>query len=167
MKTSRVTTICRLALFLAIEVVLSYVESFIPLPIPLPGVRLGLANAIGLVVLYFYSPKEFVGIGFLRVLIVGLLRSTAVSFALSFTGWALSTLMVLLFYFWKKASIYGLSICSAVFHGLGQVLMVMLIYQLPDMINYLPVMLFSGIISGALVAMISALAMKNLEHVLK
>ena len=54
--------IVRLAIFLAMGIVLNIVESMIPLPIAIPGIRLGLANTMGLIVLYFYSPKEYVAI---------------------------------------------------------------------------------------------------------
>ena len=63
-----------LAIFLAMGIVLNIVESMIPLPIAIPGIRLGLANTMGLIVLYFYSPKEYVAIGFLRVFIVTLIK---------------------------------------------------------------------------------------------
>ena len=55
--------IVRLSIFLAIGIVLNIVESMIPIPIPIPGVRLGLANTLGLIVLFFYSPKEYIAIG--------------------------------------------------------------------------------------------------------
>ncbi|MFA6617207.1 MAG: Gx transporter family protein, partial [Bacilli bacterium] len=61
----------RLALFLAIGVILNIIERAINIPL-LPGMRLGLANTIGLIVLFFYGPLEFVLIGFLRVLLASL-----------------------------------------------------------------------------------------------
>ena len=55
MKRNNLTRkIVRLALFLAIGIVLNIVESVIILPYMMPGVRLGLANTMGLIVLYFY-----------------------------------------------------------------------------------------------------------------
>ena len=45
--------ITRLSLFLALGIILNLVESMIPLPIAIPGVKLGLANTIGLVILYY------------------------------------------------------------------------------------------------------------------
>lgn len=161
--------IVRLAIFLAMGIVLNIVESMIPLPIAIPGIRLGLANTMGLIVLYFYSPKEYVALGALRVFIVGLLRTGigSVSFILSFTGWALSTLITLLIYLFHKASIYGLSIISALFHQVGQILMVMVLYQLVEMINYLPVLLITGAISGALVAFLSSKILSLLNRIFR
>ena len=130
--------IIRLAIFLALGIVFNIVESLLPLPIPLPGVRLGLANTMGLIVLYYYSPKEFLAIGFLRVFFVGLLRTGigSVAFTLSLSGWALSSLIVLIVYFFHKVSIYGLSIISAIFHSVGQIVMVMILYDVPSLLDY-------------------------------
>ena len=165
MRSKKVITLSRLAMFLAVGIILSIFESMLPVLVPIPGVKLGLANTVGLLVLYFYSPKEYIGIGFLRVLIVGLLRSSVMTFTISFSGWLLSSLIVLLFYFFKKASIFGLSIISAVGHSVGQILMVMLYYKMPLMINYLPILLFTSIISGALIAYLSSIVLKHLELV--
>ena len=166
-KESLTQKIVRLAIFLALGIVLNIVESMIPLPIAIPGIRLGLANTMGLIVLYFYSPKEYIALGFLRVFLVGLLRTGlgSVAFFLSLAGWFLSTLIALGVYLAKKASIYGLSIVSAMFHQVGQMIVVMIIYQLVAMINYLPVLLVSATISGFLVALISAKILGLLDRI--
>ena len=161
--------IVRLAIFLAMGIVLNIVESMIPLPIAIPGIRLGLANTMGLIVLYFYSPKEYVAIGFLRVFIVTLIRTGfgSMTSILSFSGWFLSTLITLLIYFLHKASVYGLSVTSAMFHQVGQIFMVMIIYELPEFINYLPVLLISAIVSGLLVAFVSSKVLSMLNRVFR
>ena len=168
-KESLTHKIVRLAIFLALGIVLNIVESLIPIPIAVPGIRLGLANTMGLIVLYFYSPKEYIAIGFLRVFFVALLRTGlgSVAFILSLSGWAISTLITLLIYFLHKSSIYGLSITSALFHQVGQIIMVIIIYQLPEMINYLPVLLITGGISGALEAFITSRILKLLSRIFK
>ena len=126
MKTKKMV---RLSLFLAIGVLLHYIESQIPYSFAVPGIKLGLANISTLLVLYFYNPKEFIFIGFLRVMIVALLYTGfTTAFLLSLSGWAFSTFIVLVLYYTVKPSIYGLSLSSAVFHSLGQIFTVILIY---------------------------------------
>lgn len=166
--TQQTKKIVRMAIFLSIGIILNIVESMIPLPIAIPGVRLGLANTMGLIVLYFYTPKDYALLGFLRVLLVGLLRTGigSVAFLLSLSGWFLSTLVSLLLYLFHRASIYGLSICSAMFHGVGQIIMIIILYSLPSMINYLPVLLITGVIGGILTAFISAMALKKLDKLM-
>lgn len=161
--------IVRLSIFLAMGIVLNIIESMIPLPIAIPGIRLGLANTMGLIVLYFYSPKEYIAIGFLRVFLVTLIRTGfgSMSSILSFSGWFLSTLITLLVYFLHKASVYGLSVTSALFHQVGQIIMVIVIYELPEFINYLPILLISGAISGVLVAFVSQRVLYLLNRVFR
>ena len=158
--------ITRLSLFLALGIILNLVESMIPLPIAIPGVKLGLANTIGLVILYYYSPKEYISIGFLRVLIVGLLRTGlfSVAFILSLSGWFLSTLIVVILYYLKKFSIYGLSCVSAVFHGVGQKIAVSIIYNTFGLVMYYPILMISGIITGLLTALLTSLVLLKVDH---
>ena len=49
----------KIALLLAIALIVNYLESLVPLPIPLPGVKIGLANCLGLVVLCLYNETTF------------------------------------------------------------------------------------------------------------
>lgn len=158
--------ITQLSLFLAIGIILNIVESLIPLPFMVPGVKLGLANTIGLVLLYYYSPKEYAYIGFLRVLVVGLLRTGifSISFFLSLSGWFLSTLIAIILYYFKRFSIFGLSCASAVFHGIGQIIVVTLIYDSPGLVLYLPILMLSGVISGCLTAFITSLILLKLDR---
>ena len=147
----------KMALLLAFALVINYLESLVPLPIPLPGVKIGLANCIGLMVLYCFSKRDYVFFNVVKVLMVALVRTGfGTAFFISVLGTLLSTVMTLLIYRFTKASIYGLSIVGALFHSLGQVLMVMLLYNNVYMINYLPVLEIISIISGCLTALISA-----------
>ena len=122
---------------------------------------------MGLIVLYFYSPKDYIILGGLRVFFVALLRTGlgSVAFLLSLSGWLISSLVTLLLYFFKKSSIYSLSVISAMFHQVGQIAMVMIIYQLPSMINYLPILLVTGCVSGFLVAFISKKILQLLNRI--
>ena len=93
MKNNRTKKIVRLSLFLALGVVLNIIESMLPVLIPVPGVKLGIANTIGLIVLYYYGPKEYTLIGFLRVILVALLRTGigSISFILSLLNFIFGT----------------------------------------------------------------------------
>lgn len=169
MRNNSTKKIVRLALFLALGVVLNIVESMLPVLIAVPGVKLGIANTITLIVLYFYGPKEYILIGFLRVILVALLRTGigSITFILSLSGWFMSTLFVLTIYLLKRVSIYGLSMGSAVMHGVGQILMVVIYYARPEMIYYIPVIILSGLISGCVLALLCSELIKRLNKVLK
>ena len=147
----------RMALLLAIALVINYLESLVPLPLPLPGVKLGLANCVGLMVLACFDKKDYVVFNVLKVLMVALIRTGfGTAFFISAAGTFLSTTMVLIVYRWTKTSIYGLSVVGALFHSLGQVLMVMLIYSNVYMISYLPVLEIISVATGCITAFISA-----------
>ena len=168
-KESLTQKIVRLAIFLAMGVVLNIVESLIPIPIAVPGVKLGLANTMGLIVLYFYSPKEYFVLGGLRIFIVGLLRTGigSTAFFMGLAGWLLSSIVTLLIYLLHKSSIYGLSIISALFHQVGQIIMISIFYNSPEMALYLPILMFTGAISGLLVAYVSTRILLLLNKVFK
>ena len=155
----------RMALLLSFAIVINFLESLVPLPLPLPGVKIGLANCISLMVLYCFSKKDFVFFNFLKVLMVALLRTGfGTAFFISAAGTFLATVFTLLIFKFTKASIYGLSIVGALFHSLGQVLMVMFLYDNIYMINYLPLLEIVSIISGCLTAFISANVLMKLPN---
>jgi len=153
----------KMALLLSFALVINFLESLVPLPIPLPGVKIGLANCIGLMVLFCFGKKDYIFFNILKVLMVALLRTGfGTAFFISVLGTLLSTSATLLVHTFTKASIYGLSIIGALFHSLGQVLMVMLLYNNVYMINYLPILEIVSIISGCLTAFISANVLQRL-----
>ena len=75
--------------------------------------------------------------------------------------WQLCVLVESLIYY-KKLSIFGLSINAAIFHGIGQVLVVSIIYQTIQMFNYIIVLTISGIISGYLIALVIKLIIEKM-----
>lgn len=160
---NRINKLVKIALLLAIAVVLNYIESLIPLPLPVPGIKLGIANFVGLIVLFMFGSKDFVFFNVLKVLLVAILRfGFGTSFFISFSGMFFSTIITLILYNYTKSSIFGLSVMSAVFHSLGQVLMVCLLYNTIYMINYLPILTFTSSISGFLTSMLAAMVLKRL-----
>ena len=60
-KTKRMTTITML---IALSIIFHMVESMIPIPLPVPGFRLGLANIVGLVAFYLFNSRVFIGVNF-------------------------------------------------------------------------------------------------------
>lgn len=160
---SKTNKMVKISLLLAIALIINYLESLVPLPIPLPGVKLGLANCIGLVVLCLYNEKDYILFNILKVFMVALLRTGfGTSFFIGFSGTLLSTIFTLVVYKFIKASIYGLSVVGAIFHSLGQVLMVMLLYSNVYMINYLVILEITSIISGVITAFVASVTLQKL-----
>lgn len=156
MTKSLIHKMTRLALLLAIGVVINYAEAvLLPLAFIAPGVKLGLANTIGLIVLYYFGIKEYISIGFLRVILTALFTGFGFNFYIAISGWALATIVIVIFYHWQRLSIFGLSMTSAVMHGAGQIIMVAILYQSKYVINYLPILFFTGVASGLIIAVIA------------
>ncbi len=166
MKMSPIRRMTRLAILLALGVILNYMEHvLLPTAFIAPGVKLGLANTVGLIVLYFFGVPEFLFIGFLRILMTSLFTGFGFNFFIALSGWGLSSLFVVIAYYGNKFSIFGLSMISAVLHGIGQVIMVSLLYESVYMLNYLPILSGAGIISGLLIALIAKEALRRIDAV--
>ncbi len=154
----------QLALFLAIGIILSYVESLIPLTFLFPGAKLGLANVVGLIVLAKMNERYYIGYNILRVVLVALLFSGfGVNFFISLGGATLATLTSLFIHKFSKASIFGISIGGATMHGLGQCIVVAIIYQSGIMINYVLFMSIASFITGIIVATLAALIIPKIK----
>ena len=67
---NKTNKIVKISLLLAIALIINYLESLVPLPIPLPGVKIGLANCIGLIVLCLYDEKDYVIFNVLKVFLI-------------------------------------------------------------------------------------------------
>ena len=156
-------SIARYALFLALAIIANYIEHLIPLPFVFPGVKLGLANSIGLLVLYYFDRKSYAVFGLMRVLISAILFvGFGSSFLISFGGTVFATLITILLVSFTKTSIYGISATAAVFHGIGQVVVVSMLYNTVQMMRYVFILSISGVVTGLLMAFVTAMLIKKL-----
>ena len=152
-------------LFLAIAVVANYIEHLIPLPFIFPGVKLGLANSVGLIVLYYLGRKSYAFFGILRVLLSAILfTGFGSTFMIALGGTIVATVFTILVCSITKASIFGISATGAVFHGLGQVLVVSVLYGTIQMMWYMLVLVISGAITGVLMAIVTSLLIRKLPE---
>ena len=146
MKTKRIVT---LSIFLSISIVLSIVESFLPV-IPIVGAKLGLANIMTLVILSLYGEKDAFVIVILRVLLVGLLRGSIGNpgFFLSLGGGLSAYLMMVLFTKLKVFSIISVSVMGSLGHSVGQITVAIIILSTNELIYYFPFLFLIAIPTG-------------------
>ena len=158
--TRRLTLITML---LAMSILMHMLET--SLPIPIPGVKLGLANILGLITLILFDVKSMVLLNFMRVVIASLLRGIifGTGFWLSMGGVIASTIITLILYKTKKFTPVGLSVASSAFHGLGQIMVLMYINQTVMMIYWLPLLWFSSVPTGWITGSISTQVLKRLK----
>lgn len=159
----KVQKMALLGVLTAAAIVIAILESFIP-SVGIPGVKLGLANIVILIILYELGILEAVIVNLLRVLVVSFVRGTFLSmgFLMSLTGAVMSLGIMILFYVLvKKFSIIGVSVIGSIFHVAGQILIAMIYLGTAYIVLYLPVIAISAIITGVFVGITARLIIKT------
>ena len=150
------------ALLAALALIFSYIEVLIPFSPAIPGIKLGIANLVVIVALYHMGLKYAITINVVRIFIDGLLFSGVFGIIYSLAGAILSmTVMVLL----KKTGLFsvaGVSMAGGVAHNLGQILAAAFLVSNLSIFIYFPVLIFSGLISGALIGIVAYIILKRL-----
>ena len=155
----KVQKMALLGVLTAGAIVIAILESFIP-SVGIPGVKLGLANIMILIILYELGIVEAITVNLLRVLVVGLVRGTflGMGFFMSLTGAVFSLGIMILFYLLiKKFSVIGVSVIGSIFHVGGQILIAMIYLGSAYIVLYLPVLAISAIITGVFVGIVARL----------
>lgn len=150
-----------LGLLAALSIVLSYVEMLLPPIYPsVPGVKIGLANIVSLLLIYKFSVKDTVMVTLIRLLTVSLLFGNFMTLVYSVAGAFLSILIMLIL---KKTNLFstlGVSIAGAVSHNLGQIIVAILIMQTVEIGYYMIVLLITGTLSGTVIGISANLTLK-------
>lgn len=155
--------IAYLGLLLTLALILSYVESLIPIFVSVPGVKLGLANLVVLICLYAYPAKYAFLISGMRVILAGLLFGSLFSILYSLAGAFLSLIIMLLAKRLFKLGILGVSVLGGVFHNVGQLLVAMAVVSNYRISYLFPYLLFSGVITGAVIGFIANMIVPYLK----
>lgn len=157
-----------LGLLVSQALVLHIIERMIPVPVPVPGIKLGLANAISLMAIIIFGPKEaFVVVG-MRTLLGSVFGGGVSSFIYSLIGGLISTIAMAIMYkrFRNLFSLPAISIVGAVFHNVGQILVASLIVQNAKLFYYLPVLLISAVITGLFIGFAVQYTLRPMKHIL-
>lgn len=153
------------ALMVSLALIFSYIEFLIPFTPAVPGIKLGIANLVIIVALYYLEPRYALTVNVVRVLIAGLLFSGVFGAAYSMAGALLSFLVMVLLKKTGWFSVTGVSIAGGVAHNLGQILVASFLVSNLKMFAYFPVLIFSGVASGAAIGIISWLILQRLPRV--
>lgn len=153
MKTKKLTTA---AMLTALALILSYIERFIPLEmlLPLPGVKLGLANTVTLFALFMLDAPVTLCILIVRCLMGALFSGSITGLAFSLSGGLLSMGVMLLSIRSPHLSIFGVSVLGAAAHSCGQILAAIWLMGSVQVAAYLPYLIvvsaFCGIATAGL-----------------
>ncbi len=158
-----------LSLLVSIGLALSVLESAIPLPITVPGAKLGLSNMVILVTLVLFGFKESLVVGTLKSVVLVLITGSISSFLYSFSGAILSCIAMFIVYkyFSKIFSLIGVSIFGAVAHNFAQVSVASLMMYNARIYSYLPILLLTSLFTGYFVGLGSIYISRNLKKFLK
>ena len=138
-------------LLAALALIFSYVEALVPFNAGVPGIKLGLANLVPLIILYRLDARYAFAANLIRVFLAGLLFSGMFAALYSLAG---SVTSFLVMYLLKKTNLFsmiGVSTAGGVFHNIGQLCVAILAVSGPQLIHYLPVLIISGMIAGIIV----------------
>ena len=151
-------------LLTSLMLVFGLIERQFPLPVPVPGIKLGLANSVLLYSLYMLGIRQSILLMLLKALLSWLIYMNMSAMLYSLTGGVLSLLAMILIMRVKGVSIIGVSAIGAVFFNVGQILMAVAILHTPQLIvTYLPILMLSGVLTGVLTGIIARMVMKHLK----
>lgn len=163
--TVRQLTLC--AVLTALALALSYAEGFLPLTllIPLPGIKLGLANIVTVFALYAMGPSQALMILMARCTLGALFAGNLNALLFSLLGGLAAMAMMILLSRWRKLSLYGVSMGGAAAHNCGQVAAAVITLGNTAPVAYLPVLLTASLFSGALTGYLAGLLFRALEQI--
>ena len=153
-----------LGVFAALAMIFSYLESLIPLPIGIPGIKLGLANLLVVVAMYKIGEKEAFVISVVRIVLSGFLFANLFSIIYSLAGGVLSFFVMWLLKKRGSFSVFGISMAGGVFHNVGQILIAMYVVETFSVAYYIPVLLVAGVITGFIIGIGANEILKRLNN---
>lgn len=164
MKKTKKIALC--GVFIALALALSYCERLIPvqLVIPLPGIKLGLANIVTLITLYLLDPGCAFCILIPRCVLGAVFGGGITGLAFSLTGGILALVTMALARRWERLSVYGVSILGAAAHNVGQILAAMVLMGSVYIGAYLTWLLLAAVATGALTAAAGAGVLKLVRN---
>lgn len=147
-----------MGILIAVAMVLSFFERYIPFNFVMPGLKLGLANVVTLIALGFFGFFEVLLIVLLRVIMTASFSGSMISFFYSLTGGLMSLVgMTCVLYLTKDFfSLVGVSVVGAVFHNTGQMLVLSVITgSFRIGLQWYPYLILMGLSTGILTGLIA------------
>lgn len=160
MKVKKLTL---LAMLTTLALIIFAVESMLPPLVPIPGIKLGLANIITLVIIKNGSARDACLVLIMRIVLAAFFFGQAVSLLYSMTGGLLClAVMYLINRLLRGHFLFLTSISGALAHNIGQLFIAFLLTEVSGVIVYLPFLLLSGIITGLFTGLCAHFAQKYL-----
>ena len=160
--TGSAKRIALLGILTAVALVLGYLEYLIPLG-GVPGIKLGLANTVLLYALILLDLRSAWLLMLLKVGLSGLLFGGPAALLYSLSGGILSLLGMTGICRIPRVSVIGVSICGAVLHNIGQMLVACAVVGIRPVLAYLPLLLAAAAMTGTLTGIVAKYVIRGLN----
>lgn len=148
----------------ALALVCGYVEAVVPLPVPVPGVKLGLGNVVVLFALAAFGVRPGFVIMLVKVVACALLFGNPAVFVYSLAGGLVSFAAMVGALRLRALSIVGVSMVGGVAHMIGQAAVVAVVLAPYVALVYLPILLVAGLLAGLLTGYVCRLMIRVFGH---
>ena len=146
MKTRKMT---QLSLLTAIALTIFMVEAQIPALLPIPGIKLGLANIITVFAVFAIGPKDAAAVLFVRIFLGAVFAGNFSTILYSAAGGTCAIgVTILLKNILTQKQLWVAGAMGAIAHSVGQMAMAVMLTSTPGLVVYLPVMILVSIITG-------------------
>ncbi len=155
------------AVLAALALALSTLEGLFPLSlfVPLPGVKLGLANIVTVFALYQLGAGAALAVLVTRCLLGGLFAGNLSAMLFSVLGGLSAMLVMILLKRLPRLSVYGVSVGGAAAHNIGQMAAAVITLGNTMVLGYLPFLLLVSLLTGMLTGFVTALLLRATEHI--
>lgn len=161
--TKKLTTLSAL---IAVAMILSYVESLVPIFVAIPGVKMGLSNIATVFALYTLGWPYAICVSVVRVLLSALLFGNFVSLIYSLSGAALALAVMILLKRIDRFSTVGVSVAGAISHNAGQIIAVCIVMKTSAIAYYIFPLIISGTLAGIVIGLLSGILIERIEKYL-
>lgn len=160
--SAKIKRVALLSMLFSVAIVLSILESFVPMPGP-PGIKVGLSNIVVMFTLLSLSRLDALFLVVLKGLFALITRGFSAS-VMSLSGGVCSVLVMLalLILFKSRVSILMLSVCGAVSHNIGQLFAASWLSGML-LTSYLPLLLLAGLVAGCITSVVLKIALPALN----
>lgn len=154
--------ITRIALLTALSLILFVLEGFLPLPLPVPGAKLGLAAIVTLIALHLLPARDAALMLTLRILLASFFGGGVAPMLYSLAGGAASFAAMVLLKKYTQLSIVGISAAGGFLHNMAQLLVAAAVMQTTALFSYAPVLGFVGILTGIGIGMSAQIILQKI-----
>ena len=164
MKKMTTKKTAQLGVYIALAMILSYVESLIPFSFGVPGIKLGLTNVVTVIMMYTYGIPGALGVAVLRAVLSGFMFGNAFSIIYSVAGCVLSFIFMYILKKTNHFAIISVSAAGGVMHNVGQLSVAANVVKTYSVIYYAPVLIIAGVFTGIIIGIVSDEIVKRIGN---